>query len=316
MNDAVQSLLQSPLGVRTRLAWRTVERLPPNGRGIASMLGAMAAFAIGDSIMKLQSGHMPLGESLFVRGVMASTLIYVFARWLRVKLDIAVLKNRILLVRTLGDSAASFLYIAALGRVPLADAGAIMQINPLVVTAGAALFLGERVGWRRWTATAVGFLGVLLIIQPGAAGFSWASLLVIGAVMMSAGRDLVTRRLDALPTVVVIAAAAFVTTALSLTLLPFETWQRPAPLDLLRLAAAAVCVLIGQLLVVISIRSGDVSAVVPFRYSAILWTLLLSVLIWGYVPNKLTLTGIFIVSAAGLYAFFREQELKRLGRMP
>ena len=218
--------------------------------------------------------------------------------------------------RTLGDSAASFLYIAALGRVPLADAGAIMQINPLAVTAGAALFLGERVGWRRWTATAVGFLGVLLIIQPGTAGFSWASLLVIGAVLTSAGRDLVTRRLDDLPTVVVIAAAASVTTVLSLALLPFETWQRPAFADLLRLGVAAVCVLIGQLLVVISIRSGDVSAVVPFRYSAILWTLLLSVLIWGYVPNRLTLTGIFIVSAAGLYAFYREQELRRQGRMP
>jgi drug/metabolite transporter (DMT)-like permease len=115
--------------------------------------------------------------------------------------------------------------------------------------------------------------------------------------------------------VVVIAAAASVTTVLSLALLPFETWSRPAFADLLRLLVAAVCVLIGQLLVVISIRSGDVSAVVPFRYSAILWTLLLSMLIWGYVPNVMTLSGIVIVSGAGLYAFYREQSLRRQGRM-
>ncbi len=316
MNGVIQSMLQSPVGVRLRLLWRTLERLPPNARGITSMLGAMAAFAIGDAVMKLQAGSMPLGESLFVRGLMATAMIWAFARHMGVRLDVAALKNRFLMWRTLGDSAASFLYIAALGRVPLADAGAIMQTNPLAVTAGAALFLGERVGWRRWTATAVGFLGVLLIIQPGSAGFAWASLLVIGAVLTSAGRDLVTRRLDGLPTVVVIAAAASVTTVLSLFLLPFETWHWPAFVDLLRLLVAAICVLIGQFLVVISIRSGDVSAVVPFRYSAILWTLLLSMLIWGYVPNAMTLTGIMIVSAAGLYAFYREQSLKRQGRMP
>ncbi len=316
MNGILQSVWQSPAGVRLRLLWRTLERLPPNARGITSMLGAMAAFALGDAVMKLQAGRMPLGESLFLRGLMATALIWAFARQMGVRLDLAALKDRFLMWRTLGDSAASFLYIAALGRVPLADAGAIMQINPLAVTAGAALFLGEHVGWRRWTATAVGFVGVLLIIQPGTAGFSWASLLVIGAVLTSAGRDLVTRRLDALPTVVVIAAAASVTTVLSLALLPFETWHRPAFFDLLRLAIAAVCVLIGQLLVVISIRSGDMSAVVPFRYSAIVWTLLLSVLIWGYVPNTMALLGIAIVSGAGLYAFYREQSLKRQGRMP
>ncbi len=313
----LQSVRRSPIGIRARVIWRTLERLPPTARGIATMLGAMAAFALGDAVMKLQAGRMPLGESLFVRGIIATAILWYVASRTGALVPLSrLIGDKFLIWRTLGDSAASFFYIAALGKVPLADAGAIMQTNPLAVTAGAALFLGERVGWRRWTATAIGFLGVLLIIQPGSSGFAWASLLVIGAVVASAGRDLITRRLDGLPTLAVTGSAAMATTAISLMLWPFETWHVPAFLDTVRLAIAAVCVLVGQALVVTSIRSGDVSAVVPFRYSAILWTLLLSMLIWGYVPNATTLAGIAIVSGAGLYAFYREQTLKRQGRMP
>jgi S-adenosylmethionine uptake transporter len=309
-------LAHSPWGVRLRLIWRGLERLPANVRGIAAMLGAMASFAIGDAVMKLLAGHMPLGESLFVRGLMASSAIWYAAYRTGALTSVTKMWNKHLAWRTLGDSAASFFYIAALGRVPLADAGAIMQTNPLAVTAGAALFLGEKVGWRRWTATAVGFLGVLMIIQPGSSAFSWASLLVIVAVVTSAGRDLVTRRLDGIPTLLVTAAAATATTFLSLGLLPFETWIKPHPVDVVRLGFAGLCMLLGQVLVVISIRSGDVSAVVPFRYSAIVWTMLLSVLIWGYWPNTLTLAGIVVVSGAGLYAFYREQTLRKQGRLP
>ena len=307
---------QSASAIRIRLLVRALNRLTPNARGIASMLGAMAAFAIGDAIMKLLAGRMPLGETLFVRGLMASAIIWFFAARTGALPDVSKMWNRFLSWRTAADVAASFFYIAALGRVPLADAGAIMQTNPLAVTAGAALFLGEKVGWRRWTATAVGFLGVLMIIQPGSATFSWASLLVIGAVVVSAARDLVTRHLTGIPTVLVTAAAATATTVASLGLLPFEIWKRPAMSEVVLLALAGCFMLAGQLLVIVSIRSGDVSAVVPFRYSAILWTLLLSMLIWGYLPNALTLTGIVVVSGAGLYAFFREQALRREGKMP
>ncbi len=301
--------------VRLRTIERRITRMPANVRGIVAMLGAMLAFALGDTLMKLQSGHMPLGESLFVRGLMASAVIWGAVVYTCTVVQWAALRDRFLMVRTLADSAASFFYIAALGKVPLAEAGAIMQTNPLAVTAGAALFLGESVGWRRSLATAIGFLGVLMIIQPGSAGSSWASLLVIGAVLMSAGRDLVTRRLEAVPTLVVTAAAASATTVISLLLLPFEVWRAPVMVDVARLALAALCVLAGQVLVIISIRSGDVSAVVPFRYSSILWTMLLSVTIWGYLPNKLTLAGIVVVSVAGLYAFYREQSLRQQGRL-
>ncbi len=271
------------------------------------MLAATAAFAVGDAIMKFQSGTMPLGQSIFLRGilmcVLVTALLYLGGSIPR-RQDV---QSPVLLWRTLCDSATTFFYIAALARVPLADAGAIIQINPLIVMAGAALFIGERIDWQRWTAVAVGFAGVLLIIQPGLTGFSWASLLVIGAALTSAARDIITRRLPGIAPLVVAGAATFVTTLLSLGLTPFETWSSPSFPDFMRLAVAATSMILGSVLVVVSINSGDVSAVVPFRYSSILWALLLGLVVWGHIPNSLTLTGIVVVMGAGLYVFLRKQ---------
>ena len=310
-----RSMIEDQIHVRARVLLRTWNRLPENVRGIVAMLGAMAAFSFGDALMKLASDRFPTGEVIFVRGLMSVGAIW----WLAVRTgamaDLHLLRLPYLPTRTLGDVAASLFFIAALGRLPLADASAILQTNPLAVTAGAALFLGEKVGWRRWAATAVGLLGVLMIIQPGSSAFSWASLLVIGAVLSSAMRDLVTRKMPDIPTVLITGAAVVATAIASLALLPFETWRMLRLLDYAVLAAAGACVLAGQFLVIISIRAGDVSAVVPFRYSAIVWALLLSFLIWHHLPNAMTMLGIVVVCGAGLYAFYREEAMKRQGHL-
>ena len=297
--------------LRLRLVLRQLDRLSPNSRGIFAMLGAMAAFSVGDAMMKLSTGHLPAGQSIFIRGVIGATLIWAVAWRTGALAQLRTLSNPYLPWRTLGDTGGSFCYIGALAHMPLADAAAIMQTNPLAVTAAAALFLNERVGWRRWTATGIGFLGALLIIQPGTQTFTWASVLVILSVLSCTMRDVATRGLAGLPTVLIAATAATTTMILSLGFVTFERWQMPVMGDGLRLGVAAVCMLVGQVLVVISIRAGDVSAVVPFRYSAMLWTLLLSAVVWRYVPNATTLAGIVIVSGAGLYTFFREQTLRR-----
>ena len=307
-------MIEDQFTVRARMLFRSWNRMPENVRGIVAMLGAMAAFSFGDALMKLAADRFPTGEAIFLRGLMSMAAIWWLASRLGALSNVHLLRMPYLPTRTWADVAASLLFIAALGRIPLADASAILQTNPLAVTAGAALFLGENVGWRRWTATAVGLLGVLMIIQPGSSAFSWASLLVIGAVIASAVRDLVTRKLPAIPTVLVTAAAVTATTLASLVLLPFETWTMPRFLDLVVLAIAGTCVLAGQFLVITSIRAGDVSAVVPFRYSAIVWSLLLSFIIWHHLPNALTMLGIVVVSGAGLYTFYREEALKRQGK--
>ena len=298
-------------GLRVRVLLRIIDRLSPNARGIFAMLGAMAAFSFGDALMKLSTGYLPPGESIFVRGLIGSAIIWTVAARSGALEALPRLLHPQLPYRTLGDMGASFFYIGALPHIQLAEAGAIMQTNPLAITAAAAIFLGEKVGWRRWSATGIGFLGALMIIQPGSSTFTWASLLVVLAVLAAVMRDIVTRSLIGIPAVLITGTAVTSTMLASLAFAFFENWHTPTLFDVLCLSGAALCMLAGQVLVVTSIRAGDVSAVVPFRYSAMLWTLLLSAAIWHYLPNALTMLGIFIVSGAGLYTFFREQTLRR-----
>ena len=285
-----------------------------NIRGIVAMLAAMATFIVGDATMKMASERMPVGEAMFLRGLIAGTIIWIAAWRMQAIHLITEVPRKLLAARSIGDAGGSLLYQSALARMPFADASAILQLNPLLVTAGAALFLNERVGWRRWSATAIGLVGVILIIQPGSSSFTWASIIVIGAVMCSTMRDLVTRQMSmGIPTVLITAMATTAITIGTLLLLPFEVWRKPTFADLTFLTLPALCMLAGQFLVVFSIRSGDVSAVVPFRYSAILWALLMSYVIWDHIPDRVTLFGIFIVVSAGLYTLLREQQLRRQG---
>lgn len=298
-------------GLRVRILKRLLERASPNARGILAMLGAMAAFSFGDALMKLSSAHLPSGQAICVRGLIAMIFIGTIAVRSGALTEWRRLLHPHMPYRTLGDMGGSFFYICALPYMPLAEAAAILQINPLVVTAAAAVFLGEHVGWRRWSATGIGFIGAMMIIQPGSASFTWASVLCLMAVLSAVTRDIATRKLVGVPTVLITMLAVTATLIASLAFAAFETWIRPEIGDVIRLSAAALCMLAGQMLVVTSIRAGDVSAVVPFRYSAILWTLLLSAAIWHYLPNALTLAGIAVVAGAGLYTFFREQTLRR-----
>ncbi len=296
-------------------ASQALDRLSPNARGIVAMLGATLSVAVGDALMKLSTAYMPPGEVICIRGAIGAVLIWSMAVRTGVIAHLRQVWRPQVMVRTIGDMSASFFFICALPFMPLAEAAAILQTNPLGVTAAAALLLGEKVGWRRWSATGIGFFGALLIIQPGGATFTWASVLVLLCVVGSVTRDVSTRKLVGIPTVLITAAATTCTLLASFVFAAFEQWQVPTSADLVRLGAAAVCMLSGQMLMVTSIRAGDVSAVVPFRYSAMIWTLLLSAVIWNYVPNAVTLLGIVIVAGAGLYVFFREQTLARRARL-
>jgi drug/metabolite transporter (DMT)-like permease len=288
------------------------QRTPSNVRGIVTMLLAMAVFVSGDAIMKLMSSRLPTGETMLIRGIIAGALIWSLAYAAGALENFRTRVTRLIGIRSGCEMGAAVCFQNGLTRLPFADVSAILQINPLAVTAAAALFLGEKVGWRRWTATAVGLLGVLLIIRPGGSAYQWASVFLLVATCFSVARDLITRKLPAgTPILLLTCLSSTAVTLSSFGFLPFETWRWPSALDCLILAVPAVCMLAGQLLVVVSIRSGEVSAVVPFRYSSILWALLLSVLIWREWPDAITLLGIAIVTGAGLYTFHREQVRRR-----
>jgi drug/metabolite transporter (DMT)-like permease len=292
---------------------RRFGRISGNARGILLMLVAMAAFVCGDAMMKLAGARVPTGEAVFIRGLFASLIVWTAVALSGMGRFVALAFTRPVALRSAGDVGGSLLFQSGLSRMPFADASAVLQINPLLVTAGAAVFLGEKVGWRRWSATAIGFLGVLLIIRPGSSAFNWWSIVLIFAVICAATRDLVTRKIDpGLPALIITAISVTAVMLASLLLAPFESWVVPARAHIFGLAGAGALMLAGQICVVISIRSGDVSAVVPFRYSAILWSILAGGMIWGEFPDRITLLGIAIVAGAGLYTFFREQHLRRM----
>jgi drug/metabolite transporter (DMT)-like permease len=189
---------------------------------------------------------------------------------------------------------------------------AVLQVAPLTLTAGSALFLGEKVGWRRWTAVAIGLLGALLIIKPGTNAFNWWAVAAVVSVMFAALRDISTRRIDAtVPTAVILGVSGGAVTLASLAGCLFETWLWPDWTAMLMLTGAGVCSMVGQLCVITSVRAAEISVVAPFRYAGIIWALLLDLAIWAHVPDGLAMFGIIVVTAAGIYTFYRERVLQR-----
>ena len=288
-----------------------------NVRGIMFMTAACASFACGDTIMKLSAGQVPTSELLFLRGgfVTLGGLLIAIALGSLAMLHRAL--SKAMALRAAGDVTGAWSFQLALARMPYADLTAVGQLIPLSITAASALFLGEKVGWRRWTATIVGLLGVLLIIRPGSSTFNWWALAGIVSVLASTVRDLGTRFVDrSVPPSIIMMLSAGATTLTSLLAAPFSGWSTPPGLLVLAMAGAALFSLVGQICVIISVRSADISAVAPFRYTIILFAIASGVLVFGHFPDWLTLVGTAIVVAAGLYTFYREQSLRRLANRP
>lgn len=279
-----------------------------NLRGILAMVAAMASFVAGDSIIKFAGRELPPGEMMFVRGLFASTftLGVAYATGALRRAYLAVTPAMVL--RAVGDIGATLFFFMALQQLPFADVSAISQFAPLAITAGAALFLAEPVGWRRWIALLVGLIGVLIIIRPGGASFDWASLFVVVSVLCVAMRDLLTRHIGlALPALLLTSYSALSVTVGGLVLLPFEVWQMPSGNLLLLLAIAGLTVFIGNYFSVVAMRAGDMAVVSPFRYAATPFAVASGYVFFGELPDKLTFLGIAVVIGAGLYTLHRER---------
>jgi drug/metabolite transporter (DMT)-like permease len=278
-----------------------------NLRGILAMLAAMGSLIVNDVFIKVAAAELPTGETIFLRGLF-TTLLGVGAIAATIGLSTLRLAAAPRMpVRAGAEVAATILYLSALTRMPIADATALLQFTPLAITAGAALFLGAPVGWRRWLATVVGLVGVLIIVRPGGAGFNPYSSLALAAIVFVAARDLITRRLGAeIPTIVVATVSAAAVTAASLLLAPFEVWSRPSAPTVLMLCFAGIGLLGGNYWIVVAMRYGDIATVAPFRYSVILWAVAAGFVVWGEMPDLATWIGIAVVSGAGLYALVRE----------
>lgn len=284
-----------------------------NRAGIFLMVAAMAGFALEDMFVKLAARDMPVGQILTIMGAIGAPVFALIARLQGARLITPALWSRPVLLRNGGELVGTFGYISAVALTPLATASAILQALPLVVTMGAALFLGAKVGWRRWSAILAGFVGVLIVLRPGAGDFEPASLLAVLGVAGLALRDLATRTVPRETSSMVLSAYGFaMTVPLGLAMLALG----PAPVAVgtqgaLWLAGALAMGLGGYWAIVEAMRLGEIAVVTPFRYSRLLFALILGALVFAEYPDAWTLTGAALIIASGLYTFTRERALSR-----
>ena len=204
-------------------------------------------------------------------------------------------------------------FVTAIALTPLSSASAILQITPLLVTIGAVIFFREKVGWRRWTAVFVGFMGVLLILRPGYGGFMPASIFALLGALFLAARDLSTRAMKVDLPSVTIALYAFIAFGFSgILIIPFNSPMiAPSLYQIMYFIGASTFGVIAYYSLVISSRIGEMSVISPFRYSRIVFAMLLAIIVLGEMPDSFTLIGASIVVASGLYTFIRESILNK-----
>ncbi|WP_249225268.1 DMT family transporter [Tardiphaga alba] len=278
------------------------------------MAVSMASFSINDALAKFLTAHLHFSQVMMLRGLFASVLIGALVVHQGALRSLRVLLAWPVSLRIGGEIGGSALFLVAVSSLPLANVTAIVQSMPLIITCGAVLLLGEPVGWRRWLAIAAGFIGVLIIVRPGADGFSQFTLVALLSVGFYAMRDLVTKQIPAgiptlfvtfLTTIAVALAGAFFTAV-------HGDWSVPSPQLLMLLALAAVMTLIGFQCGILALRVGDVSSVAPMRYSQMLYAMLLGYFIFGDVPDAAMIVGATIIVLSGIYTFHRERVRNRL----
>jgi drug/metabolite transporter (DMT)-like permease len=286
-----------------------------NLRGIILLMTCNLSFLCSDTFIKLIGGAIPLGEFITLRGIIITLVltpaVIVTGVWQQARM----LRSQALFWRTFGEAASAFTYLAALMHMPIANINTILQIVPLAITAAGALLLGEAVGWRRWTAIAVGFLGVVIVVRPGAEGFSFYSVLALASTLLIALRDISSRIMPrGLPALLVayVTGAAVGLCGPVYALAIGETWVMPPPWAWGYLAISVAFVICGYLLSVAFMRHGDIAVVAPFRYVVIIWAIIIGFFVFREVPDWPVFAGMAIIAASGVYTFQRERNRARL----
>jgi drug/metabolite transporter (DMT)-like permease len=278
-----------------------------NLTGSLLMVAAMAGFAVEDMFLKSAAATLPVGQIMMIFGAggMIAFAILTLLRGERV-FHPAIL-SRPILIRAVFEVAGRLFYTLAIALTPLSSASAILQATPLVVVAGAAVFFGESVGWRRWTAIAAGFVGVLIILRPGADSFTPLSLFAVLGTLGFAGRDLATRAAPPVLSNMQLGVYGFaMVLAAGAGLLGFTGGALiPGPRASADLALGILVGVFAYYALTAAMRTGAVAVVTPFRYTRLVFALILGALVFGEHPDALTLTGSAIVVASGLYTLWR-----------
>jgi len=284
-------------------------RLNDNLLGAALMTCCVLAYVLNDAVMKLLFADIDFFQAIFLRGLVSLPPLLVLALMTKTLLQKYSAKNqRFMIIRILAEIGTTVTFLTALKHMPLANVTAILQSLPLAITMAAAIFLGEPVGWRRWSAICLGFTGVLIIIRPGLAGFNSYSLLALAAVLLLTVREISTRQLDnKIPTVTVALSTTLGITAFAALMLIGDEWAEINFVSWSLIIAAAAAVTVATLLSVVAMRTGDIGFVSPFRYTSLIGAIGLGILLFGEWPDGITLLGAVIIAFAGIYSLYREQ---------
>lgn len=299
-----------------------MEQTRINRRGMAAMTGATSAFAINDAAMKYLVEDMAVSEAVILRGVIAVVAALVILWQARQLSFLPAMWSRPVLIRALFEAAVVVTYMQALRLMPLGLATAILQATPLMITAFAAVSGKETVGFARWMAVLVGFVGVLLIVQPDSSGISWAMGLAILTAFFVAVRDLSNRLVPRnVPTFLIVLAASIanIVGCGLFGLAAGDIWRMPSLFEVGLIVGAAIFVLAATYLITMSFRGTEVSAISPFRYVGVPVALIIGVIIWGEAPDLLATIGIILVIGAGIFAMrdeARRAKAQSLGTAP
>ena len=285
-----------------------------NLRGILFMILAMAGFALEDLFIKLLSSHLPVSQILITLGFSGASVFLIIALLTHEPILHRSLLTKPVIIRTLCELFAALFFVSALALTPLSSVVSILMATPLMVTIGAAVFFREKVGWRRWGAVMIGFCGVLLILCPGFDSFMPASLLAVIATVFIAVRDLVTRTMRFEISTTTVSMYAFFACGISgFIAMPFySVMVIPSSTEIMYLISATFIGVIGYYAIVLATRNGDVSVISPFRYSRLVFAMILAIIILSERPDFLTLSGAVIIVLSGVYTFIRENKLSSL----
>ena len=279
-----------------------------NLKGMAWMTLAMLAFALTDMCIVLATRELPVGQMLVLLGGGGAALFGIWARVQGHRWVSPVLLMRPVMLRNGAEVLATVTFVFALSLIPLSVLSSVIQANPLLVTLGAALFLGEQVGWRRWTAIGVGLCGVLLILRPGAEDFDPNILLAVAAAIGLSLRDLSTRLVPREVPTTLLASYSFGAVALSgLGLVPLTGgWVMPGAGAAATVAVAILIGMVAYFAITAAMRVGEIAVVTPFRYTRLVFAFVIALAVFDESLDAWTLTGVGIVIATGLYSFWRE----------
>lgn len=271
------------------------------------MVITTACFVGGDTCIKLIGTTLPLGQVICLIGFVSTIFLLIVCAQQGILKSLPMIFTRLVLWRSLFDMLGSFMFVSALMHMPLANLSSVMQSVPLVVVVVAVIFLGEKAGLARSAAVIAGFVGVLLIVKPSPQTITIYECLAVGAVIVVAFRDLVTKRIPAHVPLLVIALA----NAIFISLGGFgvgmvqgfkdiEAWQWAL------LLGAGLFVTISYFFIVATVRLGELSATAPFRYSEVLFAIIAGILVFDEYPDAIAYLGMGLVIAAGLFAAHHE----------